>query len=226
MGWRWVSQGALFEIFASVGAWGRERGRCTGSLSLPPYPPPAPCSPDKSERIKSPLFFIRNSSVCLLYCNPFSLSCDIWGTNYNYDNWEPEFMTIFVTWHLRVTLDSIRNSCHVSPWRCDAGGFWHLNIGTVAIVFAQPSTVLGITRTLPLSAISRTRSRKLQQLPKADGFQDHQHHHHHYNYFCFTDYFAMFLSDPGVPGPIFVSGCPPPLLDLTDVTLADEDTNW
>ena len=35
----------------------------------------------------------------------------------------------------------------------------------------------------------------------------------------------MFLSDPGVPGPIFVSGCPPPLLDLTDVTLADEDTN-
>ena len=113
MGWLWVSQGALFEIFASVGAWGRERGRCTGSLSLPPYPPPAPCSPDKSERIKSPLFFIRNSSVCLLYCNPFSLSCDIWGTNYNYDNWEPEFMTIFVTWHLRVTLDSIRNSCDV-----------------------------------------------------------------------------------------------------------------
>ena len=111
MGWRWVSQGALFEIFASVGAWGRERGRCTGSLSLPPYPPPAPCSPDKSERIKSPLFFIRNSSVCLLYCNPFSLSCDIWGTNYNYDNWEPEFMTIFVTWQTRVTLDSIHNSC-------------------------------------------------------------------------------------------------------------------
>ena len=27
-------------------------------------------------------------------------------TDYNYDNWEPEFMTIFVTWQLRVTLDS------------------------------------------------------------------------------------------------------------------------
>ena len=32
------------------------------------------------------------------------------------DNWEPEFMTIFVTWQLRVTLDSIRNSCRNSSW--------------------------------------------------------------------------------------------------------------
>ena len=39
--------------------------------------------------------------------------CDIWDTNYNTDNWEPEFMTIFVTWQLIVTLDSIRNSCDV-----------------------------------------------------------------------------------------------------------------
>ena len=44
---------------------------------------------------------------------------------------------------------------------------------------------------------------------------------------------TQFLSDPGVPGPIFVSGCPSqtnkltetPCVDLTDVTLADEDTN-
>ena len=28
-------------------------------------------------------------------------------------NWEPEFMTIIVTWQLIVTLDSIRNSCDV-----------------------------------------------------------------------------------------------------------------
>ena len=38
-------------------------------------------------------------------------TCDIWDTDYNSDNWEPEFMTIFVTWQLIVTLDSIRNSC-------------------------------------------------------------------------------------------------------------------
>ena len=37
---------------------------------------------------------------------------DIWGIE-NSDNWEPEFMTIFVTWQLIVTLDSIRNSCDV-----------------------------------------------------------------------------------------------------------------
>ena len=36
-----------------------------------------------------------------------------WDTDYNSDNWEPEFMTIIVTWQLRVTLDSIRNSCDV-----------------------------------------------------------------------------------------------------------------
>ena len=34
-------------------------------------------------------------------------------TDYNSDNWEPESMTIFVTWQLGVTLDSIHNSCDV-----------------------------------------------------------------------------------------------------------------
>ena len=50
---------------------------------------------------------------------------------------------------------------------------------------------------------------------------------------CITDDIAespkTFLSDPGVPGPIFVSGCPSVthrrFADLSDVTLADEDTN-
>ena len=37
----------------------------------------------------------------------------IWDTDYNSDNWEPEFMTIIVTWQLIVTLDIIRNSCDV-----------------------------------------------------------------------------------------------------------------
>ena len=40
-------------------------------------------------------------------------TCEIWDTDYNFDNWEPEFMTICVKWELRVTLDSIRNSCDV-----------------------------------------------------------------------------------------------------------------
>ena len=33
----------------------------------------------------------------------------------------------------------------------------------------------------------------------------------------------MFLSDPGVPGPIYGSSIP--CANLTDVTLADEDSN-
>jgi hypothetical protein len=52
---------------------------------------------------------------------------DLWDTDYNSDNWEPEFMTIFVTWQLIVTLDSIRNSwdvciCHEAKslsFHCD-----------------------------------------------------------------------------------------------------------
>ena len=46
------------------------------------------------------------------------MTCDIWETDYNSDNLEPEFMTIFVTWQLIVTLDSIRNSCDVYNNQC------------------------------------------------------------------------------------------------------------
>ena len=45
-------------------------------------------------------------------------TCDIWDTDYNSANWEPEFMTIFVTWQLIVTLDSIRNFCDVFSTKC------------------------------------------------------------------------------------------------------------
>ena len=54
-------------------------------------------------------------------------TCDIWDTDYNSDNWEPEFMTIFVTWQLIVTLDSIRNSCDIFWIRgSQKGGGRHL----------------------------------------------------------------------------------------------------
>ena len=41
----------------------------------------------------------------------------IWETG----NWESECMTIFVTWQLRATLESIRNSCDVlkCTWLCE-----------------------------------------------------------------------------------------------------------
>ena len=51
-----------------------------------------------------------------------TMTCDIWDTDYNSDNWEPEFMTIFVIWQLIVTLDSIRNSCDVYPHTSDMQG--------------------------------------------------------------------------------------------------------
>ena len=52
--------------------------------------------------------------LMIFFCTYFRLvTCDIWDTYYNADYWEPGFMTIFVTWHLIVTLDSIRNS-----WWC------------------------------------------------------------------------------------------------------------
>ena len=40
-------------------------------------------------------------------------TCGLWDIDYNSDNWETDFMTILVTWQLRVTLDSIHNSCNV-----------------------------------------------------------------------------------------------------------------
>ena len=40
--------------------------------------------------------------------------CKLEWIVYISDSWEPEFRTI-VTWQLRVTLDSIRNSCNVWP---------------------------------------------------------------------------------------------------------------
>ena len=42
-----------------------------------------------------------------------SEACEIWDTNYNSENREHKFMTIFVAWQLKVTLDSICNSCDV-----------------------------------------------------------------------------------------------------------------
>ena len=40
-------------------------------------------------------------------------TCDILDTDYNYENWASEFMTIFLTWQIKVTLDSICNFCNV-----------------------------------------------------------------------------------------------------------------
>ena len=56
-------------------------------------------------------------------------TCDLWDIDYNSDNWEPEFMAIFVTWQLRVTLDSIHNFCDVSidHW-CDYKSSFKLKV--------------------------------------------------------------------------------------------------
>ena len=40
-------------------------------------------------------------------------TCQIWDTVYNSDNWKPEIITTFVTWHSKVTLDSICKSCDI-----------------------------------------------------------------------------------------------------------------
>ena len=59
-------------------------------------------------------FTIQTIAFAILTIEKIILeTCDIWDTDYNSDNWEPEFMTISVTWQLIVTLDSIRNSCDV-----------------------------------------------------------------------------------------------------------------
>ena len=62
------------------------------------------------------IFTIQTIAFAILTIEKTILeTCDIWDTDYNSENWEPEFMTIFLTWQLIVTLDvdSIRNSCDV-----------------------------------------------------------------------------------------------------------------
>ena len=65
-------------------------------------------------------------------------TCDIWDTDYNTANWEPGFMTIFVTWQLIVTLDSIHkwdvfilNLIHISSSIFDISSF-------MAIIMSDP----------------------------------------------------------------------------------------
>ena len=56
--------------------------------------------------------FDDNFWMTIFFGTYFQLvTCDIWDTDYNTDNWEPRFITIFVTWQVIVTLDSICNSC-------------------------------------------------------------------------------------------------------------------
>ena len=57
------------------------------------------------------IFIDVESTIWWQFC--WLVVCDIWDTDYNTDNWEPGFMTIFVTWQLIVTLDSICNSCDI-----------------------------------------------------------------------------------------------------------------
>ena len=67
-------------------------------------------------------------------------TCDIWDTDYNTDNWEPEFMTIFVTWQLIVTLDSIRK--FLQCFFCSCSGFFDTSLQNIEIIqwFQSTST--------------------------------------------------------------------------------------
>ena len=54
------------------------------------------------------------SQVCRIVFGDTNMqTCDNWDTDCNSYNWKTEFIAIFVPWQLRVTLDSIRNSCDV-----------------------------------------------------------------------------------------------------------------
>jgi len=79
----------------------------TNLPDLPTRPTYLTCLPDLPTW-PNYLNFLPDLPTYLTY-----LPCEIWDTDYNSDNWELEFMTIFVTQQLRMTVDSIRNSCDV-----------------------------------------------------------------------------------------------------------------
>ena len=81
------------------------------------------CSKDSSHK----KFLGQNLKTFLTFANsmysplPLTLTatkiiqktCDIGDTHYSSNNWQAEYMTIFVTWHLSVTLNSMSNSCDI-----------------------------------------------------------------------------------------------------------------
>ena len=56
-----------------------------------------------------PIFFTVLTILTILddFDNDNDKTCGLWDIDKNSDDWEPEFMTIFVTWQLRVTLESM-----------------------------------------------------------------------------------------------------------------------
>ena len=69
---------------------------------------------------------------------------DIWDTKYNSDNWEPECMPIFVAWQLRVTLDSIRNSCDVFMLCVGFFGVWRWFYARMPVLNADISAFVNL----------------------------------------------------------------------------------
>ena len=93
----------------------------------------------------------------------FLQTCDNWDTDYNSYNWEPEFMTIFGTWQLILTLDSIRNSCDVL--KPSPNAIWNFPKCKM-IKFTKSGINMCLNTTLlPMSLLS-TRSTRFAQLSK------------------------------------------------------------
>ena len=81
------------------------------------------------------------------------------------DDWESEFMTIFVTWQLRMTLDRIRNSCdvffpHIPLWFLWYLRYFCLILHISAVVGSTVPQCLGLVRSLALPAGIGTTSYK------------------------------------------------------------------
>ena len=90
------------------------------------------------------IFTIQTIAFAILTIEKTILeTCDIWDTDYNSDNWEPEFMTIFVIWQLIVTLDCIRNSCDV--WRVCFKTYLIYAVPRISICLKKIDSIIGKT---------------------------------------------------------------------------------
>ena len=98
----------------SLGSLGSVVKGLNVSLVLPTYQPTDQPTYLPVYLLRStPLTKTKTSETSETSVKTILQTCDNWDTNYNSYNWEPEFMTIFVIWQSRVTLDSIRNFCDV-----------------------------------------------------------------------------------------------------------------
>ena len=106
-------------------------------------------------------------------------TCDIWDIDYNSDNWDPEFMAIFV--YLTINCDTGQHSqflrCFIMSWFC-----WHLprispTLTSVLPSFLPPEHIIMWTLVFDSKVSLKLASASAYRIFQTSTWYQHQHQH-------------------------------------------------